>query len=313
MKKYCSVLLAVVMLGLGGCNSVSSEPQQTVSTTADEIEYTIYYSSEATLRERPARKETTGEKAPEIDYLPAETKKFDLLTQSEIDPNPNAVPSRTVTIDGKEITVNYQSSYAGALSECSIDKLKENAFFDRYDINEPGASGTKINVKFFRSTGKISDYFDFNAYEAEGGDLTEEQAVQKAEAELVTLYGEDVLSRYKFHSVSTNDNLIYICYKHYICDYPTSELISLIYNRNGQLASLSYSHPQLFVYVEDQITLDKIQSAEKLLRESIPEGVEINSTIIMMDAEGVAYLLINGYRTDDTGYRYYCEYFINLY
>ncbi|MBQ7354884.1 MAG: hypothetical protein IJW62_05120 [Clostridia bacterium] len=313
MKKYCSVLLAVVMLGLGGCNSVSSEPQQTASTTADEIEYTIYYSSEATLRERPARKETTGEKAPEIDYVRAETKKFDLLTQSEIDPNPNAVPSRTVSIDGKEITVNYQNSYAGALSECNVDKLKEKAFFDRYAINEPGVNGTKISVKFFRSSGKISNYIDYNACEAEGGDLTEEQAIHKAEAELIALYGEDILPRYALENASISDNVINITYRHYICGYKTTEFILLTYNLQGQLASVSFANPDLFASVEDQITVEAIQKAEPLLRESIPDGLDTIGTMIVMDAEGVAYLRINGYRTDDTGYRYYCEYFINLY
>ena len=313
MKKYCSVLLAVVMLGLSGCNSTPSEPQQTNSTTADKIEYTIYYSSEATLRERPARQEIPGEKAPKIAYVRAETKKFDLLTRNAIDPNPNTVQSRTITIGGKEVTVNYQDSYAGAFSECSVDELKENSFYDRYAIDEGGAEGDNINIHFFRSTGKVQSYMDYNARQAEGGELTEAQALQKAEAELIALYGEDIFARYEFETTSISDNLIYIVYRHFICDYKTTEFILLSYNLQGQLASLDFANPDLFASVEDQITVEAIQKAEPLLRESIPDGLDTIGTMIVMDAEGVAYLRINGYRTDDTGYKYYCEYYINLY
>lgn len=304
MKKYLSIILALLLLTLTGCTQVP-DPEES-------IEYSIY--CEESAPKKAISEIAVIDSSQKVQYAKSKLANFAYHTPGEIEKNSNAEPTRTFTFGEQTYTFHYCRSYGDTWMNSALSHLKEISILDEYETDQE--QGDYVRIRWIRGTNMINDYLNYTASEVESGDFTTDQATRQAEKDLVEFYGKEIASRYTLDSVSvdpTFGNSIFVSYRYMINGYISGDSILLTYNLCGELESLSASGIEMFSHVTKELTAERLEKAETVLKASIPEEVEQGRAVIILDNEGVPYLRINGTYVYSSGETKITQYYINIY
>ena len=157
----------------------------------------------------------------------------------------------------------------------------------------PQAYRCEFAVRFRQEDGELAFFASYDERDVTGT-LTEQDAKLLADAYLIEEYGEQFFAEYPNCSIvvtdRVNEKIISVCYTKYVCGYPTTDRVIVTYNMNGELKSFNGMTKGLFDSVACDITTEKIDNAEKVLINSIPETWAIGSKKLALDADGGCYL-----------------------
>lgn len=297
MKKYLSIILALLLLILPGCK---------------QIEYTIYCESNAP--KKAISEISVIDSSQKVQYADSLKKKFVFYAPGEIEKSADTEHTRTFTLGDQTYTLHYCRSYGGTWMNSDLSHLKQISIFDEYETDQE--QGDYISIRWIRGTNMISDYLNYTASDVKSGSFTVEQATQQAEKDLLELYGKEIASRYTLASAHVDPTFgksIFVSYRYMINGYLSGDSILLTYNACGELESISTQGIGMFSHVTDQLTAKRLKKAETVLKASIPDDVEQGDPVIVLDKEGVPYLRINGTYVYSSGEKKITQYYINIY
>ena len=316
MKKYLSVILAILVLILSGCNQ--APPEKIEKTEKNEeteaIEYSIYC-DESAPKKAVSDDGVVIDSSQKVQYQNAGQKNFSkVLSPQKTDDNSDAASIRTLTLHNQTYTFHYKQSSAGTWQNSNLSNLKKISLFDVYKTNKQ--DGDHIEVLWIRGTNLIQEYINYDACAVESGDFTVEQATRQAEKDLVELYGKDLASRYTFRSAYADPTFgesIFVIYDLKIHGYSTNDYIYFTYNLIGEIETIITGGIGMYSHLSDKLTAERLENAESVLKASIPDTVEQGEAFIVLDIEGTAYLRINGTWVDEYGDTRTTQYYINIY
>lgn len=188
------------------------------------------------------------------------------------------------------LTATYSRSFSNSLANSSDKNLHKLGWYDEYRCEE---NGNEFTVRFRQEDGELAFFASYDERDVTGT-LTEQDAKLLADAYLIEEYGEQFFAEYPNCSIvvtdRVNEKIISVCYTKYVCGYPTTDRVIVTYNMNGALKSFNGMTKGLFDSVACDITTEKIDNAEKVLINAIPETWEIGSKKLALDADGGCYL-----------------------
>ena len=260
MKKIVSIMLLLVLFAfLLACGQVEKNKK---------IEYRFY--SEMSTTEDSVSVAVDGfQSASELNFSSA--KKISINDADKID------SEKTISISGTKLKMTYQGSKQMEYDSHVKEELRTNNIVDRYECTE---GEIRCSVKIFRNTGKL----DSIIYYSRTSDkdlpfvkLEDKDLISKAEQVLSEQYGKDVLDEYILDRVEyVEDKAMYhVFYQRFMHGYAMDTFFSVYFNHNFELrALLSYRHSE-YESVENDVTKEMIQQAEKALRERVPSTMTV--------------------------------------
>lgn len=289
MKKVMCLILAVGMVLMCSCVSYTSKSNNAVN-------YTIYCNKNYA--------NTITDKIQETNQ--AESAKQNLKIEDgsllEFSPTSETYTDNTVSqkisykIDGEDFTLPYRSSYLKPFSESNVAGLNNISETDLYC--EPNGSGPTLEVR--RGTGELLKFINIDPQSAtKEGPFTTADAEQAAPKLIKSLYGEDVLSKLKLYRTTELDeglnNNILVQYARFIGDYKTEEMITVYYDRQGNVTGVLANLLGFVDAYGTTLTEEKVLAAENVLREYLPKELiskEKHQFFIDVDSSGKCYLCI---------------------
>lgn len=308
MKKILCTLLATMLL-LAGC-SETKKPASTDAPkgneTVEESKYTIYCGvAESVSDLREAVADTS--QVSVADYGDLSKLDFDYNDSTEMT-NEEAEPTKLFSIDGQEYELAYKGSFSSPLANSANESLTEKGLIDEYVLEG------KIRVRYRQKSGELESVLVFDNRAVEG-DFTEEEAKERADALLAEDCGEALSAQYTSEVLASNDSLnkvIGVLYTRYICGYETSDRVYYNFNLRGDLVDFSATQFGIFDSIESELTLEKIQSAENVLLNTISDQYVISSKVLELEAGGTPYLHVYASYPLANGEFDPVEFFINI-
>lgn len=302
-----AVLLVPAMM------KTANVPDDIPLDTIAPIKYSIYCDESAP--KKAISEITVIDSSQKVQYVNSKLEKFNYAAVPiELEKNTDAEPTRTFTLGDQTYTFHYCRSYGDTWMNSDLSHLKQISILDEYETDQE--QGDYISIRWIRGTNMISDYLNYTACKVDSGDFSTDQATLQAEKDLVELYGKKFASRYTLESVSVDPTFgtsIFVSYRYMINDYISGDGILLAYNLRGELESLSAYGIGIFSHVTEQLTAERLEKAETVLKASIPDQVEQSEAMIVLDKEGVPYLQINGTYVYSSGEKRITQYYINIY
>ncbi len=278
MKRFMCLCLIAGILVLSGCNKDGAA-----------VQYTIYYDSAAAAFET----ELTASNNSGIPFEEASKKDFYYSDKTNAD-NPSADTQKEIDIGGTTYEVSLKRSFATSLNSSEVSSIRPYGLFDEYESEQAEHLSTKVKARFRQDTEELV-FFSAGNVPNTFGYLTEAEAKELADAQLIELYGEETASKYTFTETvltETEDQKhIGVIYTRYICGYPTTDEIQFMYSMQGELCKIYASKLGIFDPIESSITSEKLQNAEEAFQSALSDSWTVSKTIIALEAEGSCYLM----------------------
>ncbi len=291
MKKLlCITLAAVMCMSFVACQN-SEEPATIPATeeqTPKEIEYTVYYSSD---------------EVDSIDSTKATTQKLDLKSASELNIEvPMEKKSVDDSMDGKKITFElfgketsavYNSNVNYELSNSKNDFLKNQATIYKYAILDSNEERKLADVYFTENSNKPIEYFAYSTT-FEKGNITEEEALVKANDFLTSYIGKEFFEDHVFSSSKTNQTFgsFMITYILNLHGFNASERIKIEIDTAGNIVSFNLSGYGTFDACKNELTKERLDAALEKLNAIIPQdGIKPWYEVVMDYQTGIPYLM----------------------
>jgi hypothetical protein len=200
----------------------------------------------------------------------------------------------TFTLRNKEYTAVFDIAYY-ADSTTTNEILKSYTKYARYKIEgtERGALTYRVATK---SITRISDLSNFPLY---FNGCSEEEIIELAYQDIKSIYGEEVLSKYRFRVCSTTGNkrMIGVLFDRFIGDYSMESNFLLNYNGMGELVEIANPNLGKFDFAEHLLTEKKLKEVEKEANE-LMDGRLVTEKYLVIHNDGylcVQYHLVVGY------------------
>lgn len=295
MKRISILTLTILLLLTTGCGT-------------ETVKYVIYYDASMGSPIRNNESASAAKSESPMEQITAKDFSYSNMTTVE---NPDAPASRTVTLAGQQYALEHQRSYNTPLSTADDAQLSSRGKFEKY---RSGENDTIIEAVFRRDTDEL--LFFYNSNESHKyGQLSEDTAVQLADATLAEVFGAKIAAEYSRRVVIKPKNSSFsaytVVYTKYICGYPTTDDIEITYNTKGNLMSINAKTLGVFDTIEDRITAKKIENAKNALLDSISDRYTLHSEFLALDADGNCYLQVYATYTEG-GMAHSMLFYVNL-
>ncbi|MBE6608154.1 MAG: hypothetical protein E7633_06345 [Ruminococcaceae bacterium] len=197
--------------------------------------------------------------------------------------NEKAPKTKKISFNGETFDLTYEYSYS-----------RTGTSLDNRDVYSCGIFPNSTYVyqfDFWESTGELIKYQARLVKEhAESKNFTEDQVKDAAEKLLASLYGEEKFGEYTFESINyvadTSLTGWKVKYTKYIQGYKTADVIYVVYNAAGEILRTDATYFGLF----DKLEKEDIESADKVIRESVCDSWDLNDACLVLAEGGIYYL-----------------------
>lgn len=286
MRKLLSTISCILLaIGMTACMDASglNETHVDATTTEKSENYVIYFSPSLEDASVEAK-----ENDDQVTYESADVNVFSLAGRTKIDRLNNVQEKKSLEINGKTYSLNYQYTYENALS--SSKDFKEFSRYVSYKDDTTKAEtrpGTNELLLFI-------DYYKINVEST--GNITEARAEEIALETILSLYGQEVKDKYTYETTvcayENSSKLYGVCvvYTKYVYGLPTTDRIQILVNMDGDVCSINSMYLGLFSNAEDRIEKEAVDNARAELRERFSENWLIFDEKLIVNANGEYYL-----------------------
>lgn len=224
-----------------------------------------------------------------------------LIEYKDAEYNPEIPKQFTITLGNYEFECYFDYAYNTKAMLSEDEALRSYAEIACYKIDQKGYSGelhcrvadkkilrVSINREYqipsdIKTDEELDKWYNDNL----GGSLTNEDILALSEKDMVRLYGEDALSKYKLDENMSKDRKLY--YRRYINGFETSEAICLRYTTKGEILDLHIYWPHPFELVEDDLNEEKLLKADVEALKILDEN-HIQFKELVMSSESEIYI-----------------------
>ena len=208
--------------------------------------------------------------------------------------NSSAAQSVELSFAGRALYAEYSRSFTNSLYQNDDPQLQLLGSFDEY-------SGENYSIRFRQGDGSIT-FFAYDDRDV-GGNLTEQQAKEMADAFVTEQFGEGFLTEYASQSTAPSSNnlerTIAVAYTKTICGYNTTDRVIVSYNMQGEIVGYNANTKGVFYAADDVITPEAIAAAEDYLLSHVSSEWHIGEKKLVMDAGGTFYLYVGMIKYQD--------------
>lgn len=299
MKKIMSIILILVMcISFVSCRE--KEPEV--------VEYTPYYSTYLSegnsLCQILREKNYKGNAASELVFV---DDKIYLPKDSNVD------QIKSFEYFGKEYLLKYSSSHKTSYAECENEIAKNDRIIDSYWYKD---DYIRLNVDYERETGNIVFVFspDRDKF-AKTGNFSDEEAKNKAEEFIKSIYGKKALNGYQpeIHK-SDREPTVEVTYYKVVSGVICYDYVGVKFDLSGNFVGFSANNYGYLNKISDELTDERINNAINKLREDLGEEyiIEKDASIIYLEVKsGIPFIDILVQRKDNPDNN--VEVYINLY
>ena len=158
-------------------------------------------------------------------------------------------------------------------------------------------TGTVDNIRFdfsYRQGTNELVWFYVTGDNAEWsqGDLTEDDAKDKADALISQLYTQNTVDQYNYETTTYDENshCYDVRYARYVCGYKTEDQIVISFNRAGNVKSINALCMGYADILEAQVNEEKLSQAETALLNCATENKAISTGRLLLSADGKCYM-----------------------
>lgn len=235
-----------------------------------------------------------GNTTPSVNYIDISDLDFSYSHRNNF-VNSSAAPSVELSFAGRELYAEYSRSFTNSLYQNDDPQLQLLGSFDDY-------RGDNYSVRIRQQDGGITFFVYFDDRDV-GGNLTEQQAKEMADAFVTEQFGEGFLTEYAAQSiVPSSDNrkrTISVAYTKTICGYNTTDRVIVTYNMRGEIVGYNANTKGVFYAAYDVITPEAIAAAEEYLLSHVSSEWHIGEKKLVMDAGGTFYLYVGMIKYQD--------------
>ena len=189
----------------------------------------------------------------------------------------DAADTVDMSIDGRSYRMEYKGTYR--------DKLAKNdRFGDSMDYVEYNFDNGRAQI---RTSTKELIFFSDRSKANIGGDMTNEKAVEIAEATFIDTYGQEVRQKYELDGVYRSDNTPYnVSYTRKIHGMRTEDRIAIGVNGKGEIIIINAQSMGFYDGAEKDLTKQEVENAKNHMLERLGQRYDARIFTLVMSREG---------------------------
>ena len=207
--------------------------------------------------------------------------------------------TKTVKILDKEYVLNYEHT------RMSDEGVKDEKKYHCYSYK---SYKEKIDAEahFDAETGELVSFFDHTYHLRDEKTLTSDKAVELAEKAVKSLYGKKALKGYELFCIEEYKDAIVVGYAKFFNGIRSTDEIVIYLDLSGCVYHIRSNEFGGYDGIENEITKERIEAAEKHLLSQLPEGFELSERKRLVKNYSTNKIYLRAYAN---GYSFY----INLY
>jgi hypothetical protein len=297
MKKIICILLSFFTIFIVSCTP--KQQNEKPEFKPDSVEYVIYLGesdlsalatdeSELGITDTQNKSSITGKALPDdCDFVYMPTNMPD---------NEKAPKIKDFSILEKSYQLEYNRSQTNSLASSSVQRLRKYGLTDEYRSDD-------YIVKFTQESGELRYYSDHTVDELATGSFTQQDAIEASKRVLTEQFGKECLEYYTADPMVTETvdgymyNIYVVTYTKYIAGYRTNDMITLWYNKCGELACINANNYGLIKEATDKYSAEQLQTAEKTLTDyldSMSYAYTAEMIKLMINSDGECYFQLYG-------------------